>query len=94
MSTCTPTYKVNSNFEKNGNGDIVLSINVAQSGVDDKFRMLVPLYLELADGRIAPLGRVALSGNNFQAGKIPLKGIKETPRRAMVNYYDDVLASP
>jgi hypothetical protein len=56
--------------------------------------MLVPLYLELADGRVVSLGRVALVGNNFQDGKIPLKGIKDTPRRAMVNYYDDVLASP
>ena len=92
--TALPTYKVDSNFEKNGDGGVVLSVKITQSDVDDKFRMLVPLYLELADGRVASLGRVALVGNNFQDGKIPLKGIKDTPRRAMVNYYDDVLASP
>jgi len=26
--------------------------------------------------------------------KIPLKGLKEKPKRATINYYDDVLASP
>jgi len=25
--------------------------------------------------------------------KVPLKGLKAKPRRAMINYYDDVLAS-
>jgi len=91
--TALPTYKVDSNFEKNSDGGVVLSVKITQSDVDDKFRMLVPLYLELADGRVVSLGRVALVGNNFQDGKIPLKGIKDTPRRALVNYYDDVLAS-
>jgi hypothetical protein len=62
--------------------------------VDDKFRMLVPVYLELADGKIAFLGRVSLVGNNSTEAKVPLKGIKDTPHRAMLNYYDDVLVSP
>jgi len=25
--------------------------------------------------------------------KVPLKGLKAKPRRAMINYYDDVIAS-
>jgi hypothetical protein len=32
-------------------------------------------------------------GNTSQEGKIPLKGLKDIPRRAILNYYDDVLAS-
>ena len=26
--------------------------------------------------------------------KIPLKGLKDKPKRAVISYYDDVLASP
>jgi hypothetical protein len=56
--------------------------------------MLVPIYLELADGNIAKLGRVRLTGNTSLEQKIPLKGLKARPRRLMLNYFDDVLASP
>jgi len=73
---------------------VVFGFKVTQSNVDDKFRMLVPVYLELADGRIANLGRVIIIGNSSVDAKVPLKGVKDTPHRAMLNYYDDVLASP
>jgi hypothetical protein len=92
--TALPTYKLDSTFDKNADGDVVFGFKVTQSGVDDKFRMLVPVYLELANGSIAFLGRVRLVGNNSNEAKVPLKGIKDTPRRAMLNYYDDILASP
>jgi hypothetical protein len=72
----------------------VLSFNVSQSGVYDKFRMVVPVYLELNDGRIVFLGRVRLIGNSSVAPKVPLKGLKAKPRRAIINYSDDVLAAP
>ena len=93
FGTALPTYKVDSNFEKNSDGDIVLSMKLTQSGVDDKFRMLVPVYLELADGHVANLGRITVVGSTSQDIKVPLKGVKDPPRRALVNYYDDVLAS-
>lgn len=32
-------------------------------------------------------------GNTSIEQKIPIKGLKEKPRRAMLNYMDDVLAS-
>jgi len=37
---------------------------------------------------------VTLIGNNSTGGKVALRGVKDTPRRVMLNYYDDVLASP
>lgn len=92
--TALPTYKLDSSFDKNSEGDVVLSMKLTQSGVDERFRMLVPLYLELADGRITYFGRVTMVGNTSQEGKIPIKGLKDLPRRAMLSYYDDVLASP
>ena len=56
--------------------------------------MLVPIYLELGNGSMFFLGRAHLTGNTAVEQKIPLKGLKEKPHRAVVNYYDDVLASP
>jgi hypothetical protein len=92
--TQLPTYKLDYSFDAATDGTIVMSLSVAQSGVDDKFRMVVPVYLELDDGRMVFLGRMRLLGNKSEAAKVPLKGLKAKPRRAMINYYDDVLASP
>jgi hypothetical protein len=92
--TQLPTYKMDSSFDVGADGNVVLNMKLAQSGVDEKFRMLVPLYLELDDGNMFFLGRARLTGNNSIEQKIPLRGLKTKPRRALVNYYDDVLATP
>jgi hypothetical protein len=92
--TQLPAYKLDYSFDTGADGTIVLNFNLAQSGVDDKFRMVVPVYLELDDGKVAFLGRMRLVGNNSSPAKVPLKGLKAKPRRALINYSDDVLASP
>jgi hypothetical protein len=94
FGTQLPTYKMDSSFDTDANGDVVMNLKAVQSGVDDTFRMLLPIYLELADGKIAFLGRARITGNNSIDQKVPLKGLKDRPRRAVLNYYDDVLASP
>jgi len=55
--------------------------------------MLLPICLELANGRVYAPGRMFAIGNGTQEAKIPFTGLKDTPRRVMVNYYYDVLAS-
>jgi hypothetical protein len=92
--TQLPSYKSESSFDVGPDGDVVMSMKLTQSGVDEKFRMIVPVYLELADGNIAFLGRARLIGNSSVDQKVPLKGLKTKPRRVLVNYYDDVLAAP
>jgi hypothetical protein len=92
--TQLPAYKIEASFDTGADGDVVLNMKATQSNVDDKFRMLVPLYLELADGNMFFLGRATMKGNNSIAEKIPLKGLKTKPKAAVLNYYDDVLASP
>ena len=92
--TQLPSYKSDASFDIGADGDVVMSLKIAQSSVDEKFRMLVPIYLELADGNIYFLGRGRITGNNSIEEKVPLKGLKTKPRRAVINYYDDVLASP
>jgi aminopeptidase N len=91
--TALPSYTLNSSFDIGPDGDVVLTVKLAQSNVDEHFSMLVPVYLELADGRVARLGRVRMIGNSSIEQKVPLKGLKEKPRRAMLNYMADVLAN-
>jgi hypothetical protein len=92
--TQLPSYKQDSSFDVGADGDVVLDLKLTQSNVDEKFRMLVPVYLEMADGNMSFLGRARIAGNNSLEQKIPLKGLKMKPRRVVLNYYDDVLASP
>jgi hypothetical protein len=92
--TQLPTYKIDYSFDTGADGDIVFNFKVTQSNVKDDFRMPVPVYLELADGNMWMLGRAKILGNSTVEQKVPLKGLKNKPKRALVNYYDDVLASP
>ena len=92
--TALPSYKLDSSFDIGADGDVVFNMKMAQSGVDEHFRMLVPIYFEMADGNLFFLGRARMIGNTPLEQKIPLKGLKNKPRRAVLNYYDDVLASP
>ncbi len=91
--TQLPSYQMNATFDTGADGDVVMSVKMTQSNVDDSFRMLVPIYLELPNGMYF-LGRARLTGNSSFDQKIPLKGLKDKPKRAVISYYDDVLASP
>jgi aminopeptidase N len=91
--TALPSYKFTESFEKDAAGDVVFNLKLTQSNVDEKFRMLVPIYVETADGRVMHLGRVRIAGNTSIEQKLPLKALKESPKRALLNYYDDLLAS-
>jgi Peptidase family M1 domain len=91
--TALPAYNFTSSFEKDASGKIIFNYKLIQSGVDDNFRMVVPVYFELADGRHVTLGHIMVKGNNAIEGKVPLTGIKDVPKSAVINYQDDVLAS-
>ncbi|MFZ0286726.1 MAG: M1 family aminopeptidase, partial [Terriglobales bacterium] len=91
--TQLPTYNMQYSFDNDAAGDLEMDFKLTQSNVSGNFRMLVPLYLELADGSVHFLGRARLTGDTSVGQKIPLKGLKEKPHRLLVNYYDDVLAS-
>ena len=91
--TSLPSYSFESSFSKSGSGDVVLKYRVTQSGVDKNFGMPVPIYVELANGSVVRLGSVTLVGESNVDQSITLTGLKETPKRAMINYYDDVLAA-
>ena len=90
--TGLPAYKLDYSF-KEQNGTPVLSFKITQSNVDKDFKMLVPLYVQLADGRILRLGSANITGNGSFGQDIPLTGVKQTPKKAMINHYYDVLAT-
>ena len=92
--TQLPTYKLDHSFDSAPDGSLVLNLKITQSNVDGKFRMLVPVYLELEDGKVVFLGRARLTGSTSIEQKVPLKGLKTKPRRALINYYDHNISSP
>jgi Peptidase family M1 domain len=91
--TDLPNYQFEYNFGKGENGVVNLEIKVTQSNVDDSFRMVLPVYLELADGRVVRLGSTPLQGNNTLSQNIPLRGLKEMPKKAYLSYHYDVLGT-
>jgi len=74
----------------------VLALKVTQANVDSQFRMLVPVYLELSNGKVFKLGSMRIQGNSTLEERVPLAaiGLKERPKRALLNYLYDVLCSP
>ena len=91
--TQLPTYKLDYSFDTGADGNVVFGFKVTQSNVEDHFKMLVPIYLELADGRMVNVGRARLLGNTSMEQKVPMKGLTVKPKRAVLNYNYDVLAS-
>jgi len=91
--TQLPSYKFDSTLGTGPDGNVVLSFNLSQFNVDGKFAMLVPIYLELEDGRVIMLARAPVIGSTTFSDKVSLKALKTKPRRAMINYHYDVLAS-
>jgi hypothetical protein len=92
--TQLPTYKLDYSFQPDASGDQVFNFKLIQANVDEKFKMLVPIYFELDNNKMLFLGRARMTGNTTVDQKVPLKGLKAAPHRAVLNYYDDVLASP
>jgi hypothetical protein len=81
-----PAYK----FEYQlGNGGTTLSGRITQSGVSDKFKMLVPIYLDYGKGFVR-LGEATLIGNS----SVELKDVKlpMAAKRAAACSLQDVLA--
>jgi len=69
-----------------------LSFKATQSNVDEKFVMPVPVYLELDTGHVMRLGMLVMRGNSSVDQKVDLSKLSSGVKRAMLNYYDDVLA--
>ena len=89
--TALPSYQFNGTFAKDPSGDVVFSYKLAQSDVGSDFVMVLPVYIELANGRVVQLGHARIVGDKTFEGKVRLNGVKDLPKRAMIEYRDDVL---
>jgi hypothetical protein len=81
-----PSYKLEYSFRDQG-GQTIFSGKVTQSGVSDKFAMLVPLYVDFGKGPVR-LGSFRLAGNTTQPFEMPLP---QKPKSASLNALHDVL---
>jgi hypothetical protein len=89
--TDLPQYHFESQLKTSADGD-TLYFKLTQSGVPESFKMIVPVYIELADGRTTRLGVVSMAGNSttektVQIGKSPVP-----IKKVSIDYMHDVLA--
>jgi hypothetical protein len=86
-----PVYHFESQVTPSGDG-ATLHFKLTQSGVSPEFKMMVPIYLELADGRISRLGAIKMIGSTTTERTLQLQKLPGPAKRVSINYYYDVLA--
>lgn len=89
--TDLPNYHFEGQATQNGDATS-LHLKLVQSGVSDKFKMLVPIYVELTDGKIIRLGSFTVSGNKTIEQTVPLDKLPAPVKKVVINYYYDVLS--
>src|SRR5262249_33127151 len=88
-----PTYKFTHSFSTDASGERVLDCTLAQANVGADVVMTVQVYLDVGEGRFIRLGSAKMKGTQTIEQHIPLKGLKDKPKRAMVAYFDDLMAN-
>ena len=89
--TQLPVYHFESKLTPNDKG-ASLHIKLTQSGVPDSFKMPVPLYLEMSDGKIMRAGSINITGSRTVEQTAQLPKFPTPVKRALINYYYDVLS--
>jgi Peptidase family M1 domain len=89
--TDLPQYHFENQIDANSDA-VKLHFKLTQSGVPEGFKMLVPIYIELADGRTLRLGEVAILGNSAAEQTVPMSKPPAPIKRVMIDYMHDVLA--
>ncbi len=89
--TQVPSYHMTYRLAPDSNGKVTFTANVTQSGVDDRFRARVPIYLDFGvAGGPLKLVNVGVSGNHTSEQiKVSLP---RRPKKVLLNYNFDVLA--
>jgi hypothetical protein len=90
--TQLPTYHFESQITQNGDVSS-LHFKLTQSGVPAEFKMVVPIYLELSDGRVVRFGSLPVIGSSTADQTVPMGKLPFTVKRTLINYYYDVLSN-
>jgi hypothetical protein len=90
--TDLPIYHFESDISQKGDASM-LHLKLVQSGVPPTFRMLVPFYLELADGRIIRWVSATISGDSTIDQTVALPKTPSPVKRVLINYNYEVLCA-
>jgi hypothetical protein len=90
--TDLPAYHFESQITGSGDAQS-LHFKLVQSGVNDKFRMAVPVYFELGDGKIIRAGTATISGSSTVEKSLPLPKFSSPLKKVFINYFYDVLCT-
>jgi Peptidase family M1 domain len=90
--TDLPSYRFESQLTQNGDATS-LHLKLTQSGVPANFKMLVPIYLEYADGKVLHAGSIRIFGSNAVEQTVNLPKTPTAVKRAQINYLYDVLST-
>jgi hypothetical protein len=90
--TDLPSYHFESQITPQGEGNS-LHFKLTQSGVGANFKMVVPVYLEMADGKALRLGTVPIAGATSVEQTVQLPKMPTQVKRAVIDYNYDVLST-
>jgi hypothetical protein len=88
--TDLPVYHFESQVTPNGD-QTTLHFKLTQSGVTALFKNLVPVYVELADGKVMRLGELTMVGASTMDQSAQLPKLSAPVKRVSINYFYDVL---
>ena len=87
-----PHYHFESQLTPAGDGQS-LHFKLTQSNVGDNFRNLVPVYIELSDGRVFHILEVSAGGNSTVEKTVAMPKTPSPIKRVLINYFYDVLCT-
>jgi hypothetical protein len=86
-----PAYHFETQATENAAGTS-LHFKVTQTGVSPSFKMLVPIYAELANGDMMRLGSATIVGSSTVEKTVQLPKLAAPIKRVVINYDYDVLS--
>lgn len=90
--TDLPAYHFESQATPNDKGTS-LHLKLTQSGVPETFKMLVPIYLNLANGNVVRIGSFTITGDKTIDQTVQLPKLEAAVKGASINHYYDVLST-
>ena len=87
-----PHYTVSSTFTVDADGGTSASVKLSQSNVSKDFVMIVPLYLQMANGNTVHIAGAVLHGDATVTPTIKLGKLPSPAKAIVVNYNADVLS--
>lgn len=86
-----PRYRTTFTLERESGDQYRLKGAIAQEGVPDDFRALLPVYVEFGKGELSRFGTVPLIGRQEVPVDVVIR-LPQKPKRALVNALHEVLA--